>query len=510
MPRYSMVAPTFNPVDYKTRIQPLEQYKEEYDKRMDALDEQDILASTIGGLIDENQDPELARVYKDYNDKMVNTANELLRTGDLGSSRRALRELRSDYANKLVPIQQAFNSRAEAAKSFRDAKIKDPSLVGNNPINTNLGSWMNGKAPDTFTVSGDKVYAEGLADAKAQSARLRTVLKDWGIDENLGSQYFVQAYQYGYSADQIGEALAELAGKDISDKSTLDGIGEIKSAYGYISNALNRIGSANGVDRLQDANDRRAVMSKGLDGILAGLSYDYKEERQKNEDFMSKYQNAMLKLKQDELAWEKSDDNPRNIAARATAGKRSGGTSGSGTQRTPQYGLRVYDKNGNVSRHGKSSDEVGVGTKKQTVLNGYSKVVVGEHGTSEDIKNQLTTQDIKTVARDLGIKTKTIEYGVEKERPIDDIVSDIEERLEENPNMTIYTTSEISFGKDGKRKETQGNVAVDSSSPQSIITSGGEERGSATGDVQTTNNVQAQQSAGEQEETNVAANRLGR
>lgn len=500
MPRYSMVAPTFNPVDYKTRIQPLEQYKEEYDKRMDALDEQDVLASTIGGLIDENQDPELARVYKDYNDKMVNTANELLRTGDLGSSRRALRELRSDYANKLIPIQQAFNSRAEAAKSFRDAKIKDPSLVGNNPINTNLGSWMNGKSPDTFTVSGDKVYAEGLADAKAQSARLRTVLKDWGIDENLGSQYFVQAYQYGYSADQIGEALAELAGKDLSDKSTIDGVDEIKSAYGYISNALNRLASSNGVDRLQDVNDRKTVLSKGLDGILAGLSYDYKEERQKNEDFMSKYQNAMLKLKQDELAWEKSDANPRNIAARTAAGKRDGG-SGTGTQRTPQYGLRVYDKDGNVSWHGKASDEIGVGTKKYTVLTGYRKVISGDSGTSESIKNQLTTQDIKTVARDLGIKTKTIEYGVEKERPIDNIVSDIEERLKENPNITIYT---------GNTNKTRGNVAVDSSSPQSIITSGGEERGSAIGDVQTANNVQAQQDMQEQEETNVAANRLGR
>lgn len=509
MPRYTQVTPTFTPVDYATRIAPLEQYKDEYDKRLDKIEEQGLLADAIGGLIDENTDPELMQVYNDYSTKMQNTAKDLLDSGDLRSSRQSLLELRRDYANKLLPIQQAFNSRAEAAKSFRDAKIKDPSLVGNNPINTNLGSWMNGKAPNTFTVSGDKVYAEGLADAKAQSARLRTVLKDWGIDENLGSQYFVQAYQYGYSADQIGEALANLAGKDLSDKSTLNGIGEIRSAYGYIANALNRIGNANGVDRLQDVNDKRTVLSKGLDGILAGLSYDYKEERQKNEDFMSRYQNAMLNLKQQELDWEESDENPRNIAARATADKRSG-DSGTGTQRTPQYGLRVYDKNGNVSRHGKPSDEVGVGTKKQTVLNGYSKVVVGEHGTSEDIKNQLTTQDIKTVAKDLGIKTKTIEYGVEKERPIDDIVSDIEERLEENPNMTIYTTSEISFGRDGKRKETQGNVAVDSSSPQSIITSGGEERGSAMGDVQTANNVQAQQGAEEQEETNVAANRLGR
>lgn len=508
MPRYSMVAPTFNPVDYKTRIQPLEQYKEEYDKRMDALDEQDVLASSIGGLIDENQDPELARVYKDYNDKMVNTANELLRTGDLGSSRRALRELRSDYANKLIPIQQAFNSRAEAGKAFRDAKIKDPSLVGNNPINTNLGSWMNGKAPDTFTVSGDKVYAEGLADAKAQSARLRTVLKDWGLDENLGSQYFVQAYQYGYSADQIGDALAELAGKDLSDKSTIEGVDEIKSAYGYISNALNRLANSNGVDRLQDANDRRTVLGRGLDGILAGLSYDYKEERQKNENFMSKYQNEMLKLKQNELAWEKSDDNPRNIAARAAAGKRDGG-GGAGTQRTPQYGLRIYDKNGNISRHGKPSDEIGVGNKKETVLSGYSKVNVGEHGTSEDIKNQLTTNDIKTVARDLGIRTKTVEYGVEKERSIDDIASDIEQTLKEYPYLTIYTTSEISINKKGKRVETQGQVAIDSSTPQSIITSGGEGRGSASQTTGSQDYGQAESGTQEQEVENVAASRLG-
>lgn len=274
MPRYSMVAPTFNPVDYKTRIQPLEQYKEEYDKRMDALDEQDILASTIGGLIDEHQDPELARVYKDYNDKMVNTANELLRTGDLGSSRRALRELRSDYANKLVPIQQAFNSRAEAAKSFRDAKIKDPSLLGNDPVNTNLGSWMNGKAPNVKTISGNQLYAYGQANAKAASGRQFRETA-WRLDKNLGNQFFSRIKADGWSQDEVVQALAGYANS--GDKQISK---DAKALLDYMVQARDTIHSMTGVDELGDSNMIKAADRYIIDGFIDGISYKEEDKQQ--------------------------------------------------------------------------------------------------------------------------------------------------------------------------------------------------------------------------------------
>lgn len=314
MPRYLAVAPTFNPIDYRTRIQPLEQYKEEYDKRLDALDEQGVLADAIGGLIDEQQDPELARIYKDYSNKMNTVASDLLRTGDLRSSRQSLRELRSDYANKLVPIQQAFNSRAEAGKAFRNAKMKDPSLRGNDPLSYSLSDYMGGKNPDVFTVSGDRIYAEGLADAKAQVSRVENVMKDWGLDPKLGSQYFSRLVANGYSADQVSAALAQMAGKDITDPSSLKAIQGVNEVYDYIGGALDRLYSSSGVNNLENSADQKEIMGRALNGILAGISY-YESSEYKNYDpsFWVDAELKKIKLRNEQTVQQESDNLPYDL-----------------------------------------------------------------------------------------------------------------------------------------------------------------------------------------------------
>ena len=208
MPRYTMVTPQFTPVDYATRIRPLEQYKEEYDKRADALDEQGVLADAIGGLIDENKDPELAEQYRQFSDRLSNTVTNLMSTGDLGASRRDLSALRRSYANELVPIKTAYEDRAKDAEAFRNKKLQDPTFIGKDPLTHGLTEYLHGNKPNDKFVSGEVLYNAGAADAKAASSR-RVIREKWGLDKGLGSQYFSQMIYQGWSQDEVQDALSK-------------------------------------------------------------------------------------------------------------------------------------------------------------------------------------------------------------------------------------------------------------------------------------------------------------
>lgn len=268
MPRYTQVTPTFAPVDYATRIAPLEQYKDEYDKRLDKIEEQGLLADAIGGLIDENTDPELMQVYNDYSTKMQNTAKDLLDSGDLRSSRQSLLELRRDYANKLLPIRQAFNNRAEAAKSFREQKAKDPTYIGTDPLSHGLKDYINGKSPNDKSVSGAQLYAMGQSDAKAASSR--RILRDkWGLDSSLGNQYFSRMIREGWSQKEIEDALYKLSNGTATEADLKDASGAVR----YLQEAGNRIANAYKIADFND--DEKIAQSQAfiMNGLLSGMTY---------------------------------------------------------------------------------------------------------------------------------------------------------------------------------------------------------------------------------------------
>jgi len=292
MPRYTQVTPTFTPVDYQTRIAPLEQYKDEYDKRLDKIEEQGLLADAIGGLIDENTDPELMDTYRDYSNRMQQTAKDLLDSGDLRSSRQSLIELRRDYANKLVPIQQAFNTRAEAAKSYREQKAKDPTYIGTDPLEHGLKDYMNGKSPNDKSVSGSQLYAMGQADAKAASSR--RILRDkWGLDSTLGNQYFSRMIREGWSQEEVENALYKLSNGEATEADLKDA----SSAVRYLQEARARIADAYKIGDFNDGDKIAQSESFIMNGLLAGMTYDIDDDTKSYDPaFWAKAEKAKLDL----------------------------------------------------------------------------------------------------------------------------------------------------------------------------------------------------------------------
>ena len=440
MPKYTAVAPTFTPLDYKTRIAPLEQYKEEYDKRMDALDEQGVLADAIGGLIDDKQDPELARIYNDYNDKMISTAQDLLRTGDLGSSRRALGELRKDYANKLIPIQQAYNSRAEAGKTYQSIIAKDPSYRGNNPVDDPLSAYMNGKMPDQFGISGDRVYAEGMADAKAQMTRIRQVVRDWGLDKRLNGQFFSEAYANGYDGKQVSEALAKLAGKDLRDVATQEGISEITDAFGYIQNSLKRLYESNNVGKLKNESYQKDIMNSALNGILAGMSYEYKENFKENSNFMTDYQRQYLDLQRGKLNKPKTG---------------SGSSKGS-----PAEGTTIINDKGKVvgsyETKSQATNDVDEKLGKKP-----SQKLTPKSINANNIRKELSPQTIEALFNRYRLSIDYDKSQLSEEDYNQMIAETLGDYLEEN-NINISTSDKKLLNKDGSvKKWIPGNTVAE-------------------------------------------------
>lgn len=283
MPRYLQVTPQFNPISYEERIKPLEQYKQEYDKRMDAIDEQGLLADAIGGLIDENQDPELAQIYNEFSNKLTNTATDIVRTGSLGNSRRALRELRSDYANKLVPIQTAYNDRAQMAKEYRDAVAKDPTYIGTDPLNYGLKEFMKGKSPNDHAVSGAGIYKMAMESTAASSAR-NVLAGKWGLSPELASQYFGRIITTGFNEDTVREALKQYS----RDRAVATGSGvqnvtdadarEVTKALSSIVDAVNSASQSFRIDQLGDENQISAAMGWALRGALNGITYKFDDD----------------------------------------------------------------------------------------------------------------------------------------------------------------------------------------------------------------------------------------
>ena len=230
MANYTIVTPQFNPVDYATRIRPLEQYKEAYDKQADALDEQAVLADAIGGLVDEGTDPALAKIYQNFSQNLQGTVSDLMESGDLGRARRDLSALRRSYASDIIPIKTAYDDRAKEAEEYRKKVMSDPTYIGTDPMSHSLDAYYKGRRPMDKGVSGELLYNMGAADAKAASSR-RVIREKWGLDKGLGSQYFSQMIYEGWSEKDVQQAL-----KNFDPSASAEDVKEASDAVKYLQN----------------------------------------------------------------------------------------------------------------------------------------------------------------------------------------------------------------------------------------------------------------------------------
>lgn len=255
---YTTIGSKFQPYTLAEMLVPYQTYKQEFDKREELYNTYAENAGLIGSQLDDTLDKDLMdTVYNPYMQELNQAAATLSSKGLSSENRKTLQNLRRRFGSDIAPIKVATEARAEARKNWDKLLERDKSLMTNaNPYYQAVSSYMNGKSPETYYVSGNELYGRGKALAEAFSRTLRDVPEGEALANTLGGQYYRITKQYGPDSKQMQDFMNDVA----------DSIPELRS---QVEDILSNTDI--GKEGFTDA-DKNKAKQYIIEGMKAGLS----------------------------------------------------------------------------------------------------------------------------------------------------------------------------------------------------------------------------------------------
>lgn len=255
---YTTIGSKFQPYTLAEMLVPYQTYKQEFDKREELYNTYAENAGLIGSQLDDTLDKDLMdTVYNPYMQELNQAAATLSSKGLSSENRKTLQNLRRRFGSDIAPIKVATEARAEARKNWDKLLERDKSLMTNaNPYYQSVSSYMNGKSPETYYVSGSELYGRGKALAEAFSKTLRDVPEGEALANTLGGQYYRITKQYGPDSKQMQDFMNDVA----------DSIPELRS---QVEDILSNTDI--GKEGFTDA-DKNKAKQYIIEGMKAGLS----------------------------------------------------------------------------------------------------------------------------------------------------------------------------------------------------------------------------------------------
>lgn len=272
---YTTIGSKFQPYTLAEMLVPYQAYKQEFDKREELYNTYAENAGLIGSQLDDTLDKDLIdTVYNPYMQELNRAASELSSKGLSPENRKNLQNLRRRFGSDIAPIKVATEARAEARKNWDKLSSQDKTLMTNaNPYYQAVSSYMNGKSPETYYVSGNELYGRGKALAEAFSKTLREVPNGEALANTLGGQYYRITRQYGPDSKQMQDFMNDVA----------DSIPELRSQVeDILSNTdINKEGFTD--------TDRNKARQYIIEGMKAGLSGNTEVQYLENKNFIDPY-----------------------------------------------------------------------------------------------------------------------------------------------------------------------------------------------------------------------------
>ena len=255
---YTTIGSKFQPYTLAEMLVPYQTYKQEFDKREELYNTYAENAGLIGSQLDDTLDKDLMdTVYNPYMQELNQAAAILSSKGLSSENRKTLQNLRRRFGSDIAPIKVATEARAEARKNWDKLSSQDKTLMTNaNPYYQAVSSYMNGKSPETYYVSGNELYGRGKALAEAFSRTLRDVPEGEALASTLGGQYYRITKQYGPDSKQMQDFMNDVA----------DSIPELRS---QVEDILSNTDI--GKEGFTDA-DKNKAKQYIIEGMKAGLS----------------------------------------------------------------------------------------------------------------------------------------------------------------------------------------------------------------------------------------------
>lgn len=202
-----VIGSRFKPFSYDEMLKPLAAYTDEYNAQEAAYGELSNSAAQWEKLADSKIDQDTYARYKEYADSLQQTADALARNGLKPDSRQALIGAKRRYTEEIVPIEQAYQKRAELAKLQKELRAKDPTtLIERGADEIALSELIANPELSPATYSGAYLERSAAQAASALAKEIRENPRKWR--SILGGQYYETRMRTGYTADEIQRAVS--------------------------------------------------------------------------------------------------------------------------------------------------------------------------------------------------------------------------------------------------------------------------------------------------------------
>lgn len=199
----------FRPFSYQEMLQPVLMETQAHQALEDAYSELDTKASMWEKLADSAIDKDVYNQYKSYADNLRKESDRLAQEGLTPTSRRSMLDMRSRYAQKIHPIEEAYAERQRQARVQQEMMLKDPTHMYRVNANTvGLREFMNNPNYDALSDNySGALLTKQVGEAAAQ---LKTALMDRSKLKGLGLPYqYERMLQYGATPEQAMQAMSK-------------------------------------------------------------------------------------------------------------------------------------------------------------------------------------------------------------------------------------------------------------------------------------------------------------
>ena len=188
-------------------LKPLAMYTQEYNAIEQGVNELDTKASVWENMANEQRDPRAYKMYKDYADDLKSAADSLATSGLSNQSRNKLMKLKARYSQEIVPIEQAFQNRAEEMKEQQAGRARGMVYEGSAAL-ASLDRYL-----------GNPTIRYGMANAQEGFQRVATAatalskkLREYGRGKALDAYTKTWLQEHGYRDNEISQAISDIQG----------------------------------------------------------------------------------------------------------------------------------------------------------------------------------------------------------------------------------------------------------------------------------------------------------
>lgn len=271
---------SFKPFSMEEMLTPFVQYRDAFEKTEAAYTDLANKADAFKYLSESLPEGSKGRqIYEGYAGELTKQAEDLAANGLSMANRRALTSLKRRYSGEIGRLDKADTALQEERKRRLTISSNDPTTLYAND-NLSIDDFLDRKEPNTYSVSGQKLYERGVQIGASGSSRIYSNPQIQQLTEMYNNIIQTQ----GYSPELIARFRDNLATIPEFQKS--------------VDATLKEYGAT---DNLTGVNYDRARQSV-INGIVNGITYKKSDNVQQNPDYLTEYQKAGIAHQADSLA----------------------------------------------------------------------------------------------------------------------------------------------------------------------------------------------------------------